>query len=188
MRTPKQQAASRANAARSTGPKTAAGKHISSGNAISHGLLAKTTVIHGESLELFHQTLRAYIQRIGPRDVLEAEALEEMCSAAWRLRRLWTIEREALDLELDTQTAGDVPECMVRAFDSLARNSPHFLLLHRYETRLHNIIQRSLHRIFLLRKCGVRNEAGQVVEITPPPPSDPPAIDSPVPVCNYSDI
>ncbi len=158
MTTPAQQAASRSNGARSRGPKTAAGKSRSSRNALRHGLLAKTTVLENESREGFEELLRQHIRRIAPRDAVEHSALEEMCSAAWRIRRLWSMERKALDLEIAAQSSPDELERIVNAFDSLARNRPHFLLFHRYETRLHNIIQRSLARIMALRKIGVPNE------------------------------
>lgn len=172
MRTPAQQAASRANGARSRGPTTAAGKLRSSLNAVSHGLLSRATVLENESRAGFEEVFRDHIAHLAPRNSIELGAIEEMCSAAWRLRRLWSMERKALELELAAHDSPDQLERLVTAFDSLARNRPHFLLLHRYETRLHNIIQRSMNRILALRKSGILNEPGEVVEITT---KDPPA-------------
>jgi hypothetical protein len=158
MRTPAQQAASRANGARSRGPKTAAGKRRSSRNALRHGLLARATVLQRESLAGFQNMLRQHIECIAPRNPVEQAAVEDMCAAAWRIRRLWCIERKTLDLEIATQRSPDRLERIVRAFDSLARNSPHFLLFHDYEARLHNIIELSLARLLDLRKSSVTNE------------------------------
>jgi hypothetical protein len=166
MRTPAQQAASRANGARSRGPVTPEGKRRASRNALSHGLLARAVVLHNESRAGFDRMLRDYVRRLAPRDALEQCAVEEMCAAAWRIRRLWSIERKVLDLEIAAQDSADQLERIVNAFDSLARNRPHLLLLHRYETRLHNIVRRSLARILALRKSGVPDEPGQLVEIT----------------------
>jgi hypothetical protein len=173
MRTPAQQAASRANGARSRGPTTPEGKRRSPKNALRHGLLARATVLQNESRAGFDEMLDEHIRRLSPRDGVEECAIEEMCSAAWRLRRLWSIERKALDLEIAAQDSPDQLERILNAFDSMARNRPHVLLFQRYETRLHNIIQRSHARILALRKSGVPNEPGQVVETTTGRRSDP---------------
>ncbi len=119
--TPAQQAAARANGARSRGPATPEGKLRSSENSLRHGLLARTAVLANESHDGFEEMLQGHIRRIGPRDSVEHEAIEEMCSAAWRLRRLWCMERKALDLELAAQDSPDQLERTVNAFDSLAR-------------------------------------------------------------------
>jgi hypothetical protein len=170
MRTPAQQAASRANAARSTGPRTAAGKRRSARNALRHGLLARAPVLENESRCGFDEMLRQYIQHFAPRDAAEESTVEQMCSAAWRRRRLWSLEREALELELAGQASPDELKRTANAFNSLARARPQFLLLfHRYETSIHNTFQRSLARLLARRNSGVRNEAGQVVENTDTP-------------------
>ena len=137
---------SRANGARSRGPTSAAGKRRASLNALSHSLLARATVLENESLAGFEEIFRDHIAQIAPRN---------------------GIEQGALELELAAQDSPDQLERVVLAFDSLAQNRPHCLLLHRYETRLRNIIQRSMNRIIGLRKSGVPNEPGHVVEITP---------------------
>jgi hypothetical protein len=164
MRTPLQQAAARANGTRARGAVSPEGKRRSSMNALRHGLLAKATVLQNESRRGFQTMLREHIECLEPRDALERSAIEEMCSAAWRMRRLWAMERKALDLELESQSSSDEMECLVNAFDSMARNRPHYLLFHRYETRLHNIIQRSLARIQARRRAGIPNEPGHVDE------------------------
>jgi hypothetical protein len=166
MRTPAQKAASRANAARSTGPQTPAGKRIASRNNVKHGLLAKAIVLDNESLRGFYAMVRDNYQCLNPRNPFEESAVDEICSAEWRLRRLWSMERKAFNLEMASQPSSDEPARLVGAFDSLASGRPHFLLLHRYENRLHNIIQRSFNRLLLLRKCGIPYEAGDVIETT----------------------
>ena len=60
-------AANRANAAKSTGPKTPRGKRNSSRNGIRHGLLASVILIEGESrdrfLELINRSKRSTIPK-----------------------------------------------------------------------------------------------------------------------------
>ena len=51
MPTPKQQAASRANAQKSTGPRTTAGKAVSRFNALKHGIFAVHQVMFDEKAE-----------------------------------------------------------------------------------------------------------------------------------------
>ena len=151
MRTPAQQAASRANGARSRGPKTGQRKPRSSMTARSLSLLAKTTVVKKESLKGFQELVRQHMLCIAPREAVEQDAVEEICSATWRLYRLWAIERKAIDLELATQSSPDDLECLTHACGALAGKNQH-ILLQRHETGLQNIIRRSLARIEALRR------------------------------------
>ena len=93
-------AASRRNGARSQGPKTAAGKHRSSENAIRHGLLAKRVVLENESKENFQILLNQYLERFDPRDGVEFGMIEEMVASYWRLHRAFMIEKHLFDRAL----------------------------------------------------------------------------------------
>ena len=164
MRTPAQQAASRANGARSRGPKTGAAEEPrTSMEAHSLHLLARTTVLKNESLKGFRELVRQHMLRIAPRDAVEQTAVEEICSATWRLHRLRAIERKTIDLELATQSSTDNLECLARACGALAGKNPH-VLFQRHESRLQNIIRRSLSRIETLRRI----EAQKTFEQTAP--------------------
>jgi hypothetical protein len=162
MRTPAQQAASRANAARSTGPRTAAGKRRSAQNALRHSLLARSPVLENESRCGFDEMLRQYIQYFAPRNAAEANAVEQMCSAVWRRRRVWSLERDALNLDLAGQASSD-------------GNSPEFLLLSRYETSIDNTFHRSLARLLARpKKCGCETKLAKSLKLrilhSPMPP------------------
>jgi len=169
MRTPAQQTASRANGARSGGPKTPDGKLRSAAKPFLHDQLAKATVVKKESREGFQELVRQYMLRIAPRDPVEQDAVEEICSATWRLYRLRAIERKAIDLELAAQSSPNDLECLLHACGALAGKNPHFhLLIQRHETRLQNIIRRSLARIEALRRLGPQKEFGQITLLEPP--------------------
>ncbi len=87
MASPAQIAANRRNAAKSTGPKTAAGKAVVSRNALRHGLTAEQVVLFDEradSFAAFHAELRAAYE---PADAVEEELVERIVICAWRLRR-----------------------------------------------------------------------------------------------------
>ena len=169
MRTPAQQSASRANGAHSGGPKTEDGKLRSAAKPFLHDQLAKATVVNRESRQGFQELVRQYMLHIAPRDPVEQAAVEEICSATWRLYRLRAIERKAIDLELAAQSSPDDLECLLHACGALAGKNPHFhLLLHRQETRLQNIIRRSLARIEALRRIGPQKEFGKITLVEPP--------------------
>ncbi len=89
--TEKQIAANRRNAARSTGPISAAGKAIAARNSLKHGLLAQEVVIDGgegaESQEQFDALLLDLTNQFAPEGPLEEILVEKVAVAYWRLRR-----------------------------------------------------------------------------------------------------
>jgi hypothetical protein len=92
MATAAQIAANRRNALRGTGPRTAAGKAVSSRNALRHGLTARATVVLDEDAQDF-QRLRAELwTELAPRDDREELLVETVVQAAWRMRRAWRAE------------------------------------------------------------------------------------------------
>jgi hypothetical protein len=84
--------ANRSNAAKSTGPTTAAGKAIASQNALRHGLLSRRVLLPGEDHDAyvgFCAEFRSACEAVG---AAEESCVEQMISAAWRLRRIAWIE------------------------------------------------------------------------------------------------
>jgi hypothetical protein len=71
------------------------------------------------------------------------------------MRRLWAIETSPLERELGNQHSADQVQRIATVFASLANNSQHLDVIHRYETRLHNIYQRAFHNLFLLDTASV---------------------------------
>ena len=136
-------------------------------NALRHGLLARAAVLENESRRGFDEMLRQYIDRFAPRDAAEESVVEEMCSAAWRRRRLWSLESKALNLEFAGQGSPDELGRTAYAFDSLARSRPQFLLLlHRYETSIDNTFQRSLARLLARpKKCGCETKLAKSLKL-----------------------
>jgi hypothetical protein len=153
--------ASRANGALSRGPRTPAGRVRSSLNAVRHGLLARCVLVSGESPQAFHALLAQYTARFGPVDGVELGFVEEMAAAFWRIRRAWAIEARLMDNCLDTQTSADPIQRLTTAFSTLAA-SPQLNLLHRYETRLHRMFQRSFHNLLVLRQQELPNEPSPI--------------------------
>ena len=80
----KQLAANRANAARSTGPRSADGKKIASSNALKHGLTADRLVLPGESADEYRAFAEEIIAQLSPRNLIEREMCERIISAKTR--------------------------------------------------------------------------------------------------------
>jgi len=140
--------ASRANGALSRGPKTEEGKRRSSANAMRHGLLSKCVVLPGESQEIFSSLLEQHLAKLEPADGVEHGVVEEMVASVWRLRRLWAVENRLMSQAMDKRTETDELDRIAGAFSDLSRQ-PELHLIQRYEGRLHNMYQRSLHNLFI---------------------------------------
>lgn len=97
MTSQKQIEANRANAARSTGPRTADGKAVVSLNAVRHGLRAQRIVIEGESQDEFDDFRNRLIARQAPADPLEMLLVDRIAAGFWRLRRTGQIEAQMFD-------------------------------------------------------------------------------------------
>ena len=85
-------AANRANAQRSTGPRTPEGKRASSRNAVRHGLLAREPVLGDEDrglFEVFWEEVRTGLDPVGG---LETALTDRVAGLLWRLQRLGIIE------------------------------------------------------------------------------------------------
>ena len=92
MATAAQIAANRCNALRSTGPRTAAGKAVSSRNALRHGLTARATVVLDEDPQDFLRLQAELWTDLAPQDAREELLVETVVQAAWRMRRAWRAE------------------------------------------------------------------------------------------------
>ena len=143
--------ASRANGAKSRGPKTPAGKRRSSENSLRHGLLAKSVVLNNESDSVFRQFFDEHLQKLNPADGVEYAVVEEIVTAAWRLRRLWNIEATLFNQAIDRSTANTEGGRTADAFTALASTNQ-LQLLDRYEARCHRMYQRALNTLKQLRE------------------------------------
>ena len=90
------QIANRANAKKSTGPKTAEGKAKSSLNALKHGLRAELLILPNEDPEILQTVVDGWIDALQPADAAEAALVERAAMADWRLKRCVRAERARL--------------------------------------------------------------------------------------------
>ncbi len=87
MATEAQIEANRINAQKSTGPRTPEGKATVAQNAVTHGLLARTAVLHGEDWEEHTCFSEDLLNELYPDGVMEQELADRIVSLSWRMRR-----------------------------------------------------------------------------------------------------
>lgn len=99
MASSKKIAANRANAQKSTGPKTQAGKEASRRNSLVHGLTAQVLLLDHEDpaeFEALRDALLADYPPDGPNDVIGRSFVERLISVVWRIRRLPAYEHSLI--------------------------------------------------------------------------------------------
>lgn len=163
--------ANRANAKRSTGPTSEAGKKVVSQNAVRHGLRSRTCVLlKAESARRFDALLSSLIEEFQPATPNEHLLVETMAAARWRQMRTWTLQTAAFELETARQdpAAGSAPVITAMAFRSLADSSQSLHLLQRYETSLDRQYSRALS--LLLKSPSARIAEPGSPPVNPQPP------------------
>jgi hypothetical protein len=92
MSTQSQINANRQNAQQSTGPKTDAGKAVSSHNAVKTALTGQTILLPNENVEAYQKLGTVLIERYQPVGTLEEHLVQSIISSEWRLLRIPTLE------------------------------------------------------------------------------------------------
>jgi hypothetical protein len=95
----KQIAANRANALKSTGPRTAKGKERSRQNAMRHGLTAETVITAFERAADYQALETALFTDYQPASATEHQLISRLASVLWRLRRATSIETGLFQIE-----------------------------------------------------------------------------------------
>jgi hypothetical protein len=143
----------RLNGAKSSGPKTGAGKARSAMNAVKHGLSgARMAVLNNENDEAFQELFRDFIMKFQPQDAVEHECVLQAAIARWRLRRIWQIEAALFDAQMDSQAeqlrrqfeSFDEGTRQALAFKAMADDSNSLSLLNRYERTISREYDRAL--------------------------------------------
>ena len=160
MATQKQIEANRANAQKSTGPRTPEGRAAVRLNGVKHGLTSKLLVLDGEQEADFAEMLSSLEAEHQPATPSEEILVRQLAMAAWRLRRLYHVEAAVFsvrlkdldeDMEEDYDTKlKDVERLAYVAIDDSRRRST-FDNLSRYESRLERSFYKALHELQRLR-------------------------------------
>src|SRR5262249_31356696 len=94
--------ANRRNSAKSTGPRTEAGKQRSRRNAMRHGLCAETVVDILEDVDDYKAFEAAIIADYDAQTAVERELVLRLVSLLWRIRRATLIETGLLSIQAET--------------------------------------------------------------------------------------
>ena len=117
MTSKKQKTANRANAQKSTGPRTTNGKSRSALNALKHGLTAVTPVLPDEDTSAFEELRQRLFAQFEPDTALAIELVEDLTCLLWRLRRVPSIEAGILQATHHQERIRAVHETLKRAED-----------------------------------------------------------------------
>ena len=94
MASPAQIAANRANAQKSTGPRSVEGKSVSRFNALKHGIDAASVIIPGEDSAEYQSLADQYLIEFSPQSASESFHVDTMLRADWLKRRMETVEAD----------------------------------------------------------------------------------------------
>jgi hypothetical protein len=154
MTSEKQIAANRANAAKSTGPKTPETKSISAMNALRHGLTGQVNLMPDEDREAHDKFCAAIVESLAPEGALEIQFAQSIAEDNWRMNRGRAIETNMFAVgNIGTGTDLGHPEitAAVSAAEVFGNNPQKFQLLSLYMQRTNRDMQKSLDRLTALQ-------------------------------------
>ncbi len=159
-----QRAASRANGRRSSGPKSTEGKSRSRRNALRHGLRAGSLEVLPQNASLPAAMMAEGVrEKLQPRDVFEAECVEGIAMAFWRLRRARQLEEALLaGGQLQRRETG-----LTRAFLKQTDPAGAIALLLRYRNQALGELNR-LVRLLETQRRGSSAAPGSATDIAAP--------------------
>ena len=106
-------AINRANAAKSTGPRTEAGKQRSSLNALRHGLTGQTIVLPTEDHSAYERHSQSFLAEYRPKDSTETQLVQSLIDTSWRMNRAAAVETNLFSLgiiEMEDRLRANHPE------------------------------------------------------------------------------
>jgi hypothetical protein len=172
MASPAQIAANLANAQKSTGPRTDAGKAASRMNALRHGAYAEAPIIPGEDPAAFAEIHDHYHATYQPDDPGAQALVDTLIRSTWLLRRLFRAET-AVTAKLLDQANGDLGQAFLND-----ASGPNVLgKLHRQIVALERARQQALNHLGRRQILGQSQEpeplTPKLASFPPPPPTTP---------------
>jgi hypothetical protein len=125
MLSEKQLAANRANALKSTGPRTPEGKARSAQNAIKHGLSAERVVLATEDQEAYQSLLDNLKAEHNPKTQTQEQLVADLAWSFWKLER--AVQKQTQTLNADPDDIDNVMKW--ERYENNARRAIHKNLL-----------------------------------------------------------
>ncbi len=133
----KKLAANRANAQKSKGLVSIAGRRNSSRNNTRHGILADVVLLEGESRERFTALVNSVIAEYQPETHTEFTLVQKIAVAHWRQMRIWAMDSAGINHEMRAQSAAMTTESAATraslAFRNLSNDNRYLEIMNRYE-------------------------------------------------------
>ena len=150
-------AANRANAQKSTGPQTEAGKAVSRFNAVRNALTGQTILMPTDDAIRYQSHCASYHQELKPVGAFEATLVQAIADHDWRLARIPVLEASfyalgALELADDT-----IPLHLLEAHIQIAYEK-HFRNLHLQQNRLTRYRAKDLAELKALQQARIEEE------------------------------
>jgi len=149
-----QLAANRANAAKSTGPRTGEGRRRSSLNAIRHGLTGQTVVLPNEDMEAYLRHSKEIVDSLRPETPVERQLAQRWADQQWRLNRVPSITEAMLALDAEEEPGEGEGEPASADLDRALREgrafrdrSQAFVNLTTYEQRIQRMQKETLKQL-----------------------------------------
>jgi hypothetical protein len=171
--TPKQQAASRANAQKSTGPRTTAGKAASRFNALKHGIYAVHQIMFDEKPEDLAELSAEYHELCSPADAKQRLLVDTLVHSEWRLRRMRRVEAELWQTAYNAFIVENIDRTSTcTSGDAFATGSATFECLQRVENCCERVYHRALQELERLQEVA-RGHALRTPQPAAGPAADP---------------
>src|ERR1700724_2509339 len=156
-------AVNKANAQKSTGPRTAAGKQRSSLNALRHGLTGQTIVLPTEDHSAYQRHSQAFLDEYRPKGATEIQLVQSLLDTSWQLNRASAVETNLFSLgitEMEDRIRANHPEAEAALAMAMAyrEHNRAFANIGIYRQRLTRQFERTL---VLLRQIQAERRKNQ---------------------------
>ena len=177
----KQIRANRANAKKSTGPKTPEGKRISSRNATTHGLYSRDLIVDSPHLKEnqaeYDLILTALKMELKPAGVLQGFLVRKIANCLWRSGRVVRAESAQIKRQLHF-LSDSLPRNIAIGVESIPQGEA-AKDISRYELRLERQLARTLNLLMRLKKSRSSSLSDPLMEyVTRKLPDLPPDLEN----------
>ncbi len=162
--------ANRANAKKSTGPKTEAGKSRSALNATRHGILSQVIHLPEEEMNSYHEFTETYVASLSPVGAVETQLANSCADLQFRLHRLAAAEHNLFAIGHDEQgelwhTGHAESHAALTMAETLRQAANPLALLTLYESRLNRRFLQTLKQLRDIQQDRKQQEQQELEEL-----------------------
>jgi hypothetical protein len=155
--------ANRANAQKSTGPKTAEGKRHASMNAMRHGLTSQRVILEEGDERAYITHGRRWLDRLKPVGFIEIKLAQKVVDTDWQLDRCFTIDQNMFGLGIMEHSVDNgmplTPSLGIAQARTFLAEADAFAKLSLYRTRIERSFEKSLKMLRAEQALRKENDA-----------------------------